>query len=164
VTGPSIEFTTSQYTPPNIEFTGTLGANLLYYLPGGTGGVWSVFNNTSGAFSLTIGIFSSGIQVPAGERALIVCDGSTVSLAHTYIPAVQESAVLAWEAAISIQGSQIVSVIPVAYIPALAASQIVNGTFPAARIPLAGALSGITVQADPGTTPTGVYGNIFYYY
>jgi ABC-type Co2+ transport system permease subunit len=164
VTGPSVEFTTAQYTPPTIEFTGTLSANLLYYLPSDVGGMWSVVNGTTGAFSLTIGIFSSGVTIPQGERALITSDGLTVSLSNTYVPNVEEGAVLAWQAALAIQGSQIQSVISAAYIPALTASYIVSGTFAAARIPLAGTLPGITIAPDPGTTPSGTYGDIFYYY
>ena len=74
----------TQYTPPNIVFSGTLGANLTYYVPTGVGGTWSVFNNTTGAFQLA---FQSGntsfIAVPQGQRAFLICDGVNMQYAQT---------------------------------------------------------------------------------
>jgi hypothetical protein len=74
--------TAAQYTPPNIEFTGTLGGHLTYVVPSPVGGFWSVWNNTSGAFELT---FASGAgsayNVPAGTRVLLICDGTYMQLA-----------------------------------------------------------------------------------
>lgn len=76
--------TVAQYQPPNIEFTGTLGANLQYSVPSGVGGLWSVYNNTSGNFTL---IFASnggtGVYVPQGQRALLICDGANMQYAQT---------------------------------------------------------------------------------
>ncbi len=77
-------FTLPQYQPPNVVFTGTLGANLVYALPSGVGGIWSVFNNTSGAFTLTFGSGGGGLLVlPQGTRTLVVCDGVNVQTAQT---------------------------------------------------------------------------------
>ena len=74
--------TAAQYTPPNIEFTGTLGGHLTYVVPDNVGGFWSVWNNTTGAFLLT---FASGngsaYNVPAGTRVLLICDGTYMQLA-----------------------------------------------------------------------------------
>ena len=74
--------TQAQYTPPNIEFTGTLGGHLTYVVPSPVGGFWSVFNNTSGAYELT---FASGAgsayNVPAGQRVFLICDGTYMQLA-----------------------------------------------------------------------------------
>ena len=77
-------FTLPQYQPPNVVFTGTLGANLVYALPSGVGGIWSVFNNTSGAFTLTFGSGGGGLlTLPQGTRTLVVCDGVNVQTAQT---------------------------------------------------------------------------------
>jgi hypothetical protein len=154
----------AQYTPPNIEITGTLSAELAYFVPANVGGIWSVYNNTNGAFPLVFGYETSYTIIPVNERAFFVGDGTTMSLASTYVPNVEESAVLAWQAAIAIQGTQIQSVVPVGVIPGLPGSQITSGTVAAARLPLAGTLPGITIQADPGTTPSGTYGDVFYFY
>src|SRR5271170_7908094 len=56
VTGISgnVVLTTTQYQPPNIVFTGPLTANIFYFLPAGVGGVWTLWNDTSGS-SFNIG-------------------------------------------------------------------------------------------------------------
>jgi len=77
-------FTLPQYQPPNIVFTGTLGADLVYAVPAGVGGIWSVFNNTSGAFTLTFGSGGGGsLVLPQGTRTLVVCDGVNVQTAQS---------------------------------------------------------------------------------
>lgn len=85
VTGVSapVVLTLSQYQPPNIIFTGTISANLIYLVPAGVGGLWSVFNNTSGAFTIAFGVLSSGVNVPQGQRVFVVGDGHTLTFAQT---------------------------------------------------------------------------------
>lgn len=78
--------TLAQYRPPNIVIAGALTANVNYQLPAGVGGLWTVYNNTSGAFTITISSATGGgtSQVIAqGTRLLIVCDGTNVSPADT---------------------------------------------------------------------------------
>lgn len=166
ITAPNTVLTQTQVTPPNIEFTGTIGAQLAYYVPNGVGGMWSVYNGTSAAFPLIFGYSTLGdyFAIPSGERGFFVGDGTNMALASSYVPNVEESAVLAWQGAISIQGTQITSAIPVSIVPSLPTSKITSGTFPAAQLPLIGTLEGVTIQADPGTTPSGTYGDIFFYY
>ena len=165
VVNPSNTLTITQYTPPNIEFSGTMTLEVAYFVPAGVGGIWSVANNTTGAFLLVFGYASGSYQsIPQGTRTLFIGDGTNMQIAHTNIPAVNESAVLAWQAALAIQGSQIQSVIPLAWIPSVPASQVTSGVFAAARIPPPASQPGVTIQADPGTTPTGTFGQIFYYY
>ena len=43
-------------------------------------------------------------------------------------------------------------------------SNISSGTVPAARLPLIGNLTGVVIQADPGGTPSGSPGQMFFYY
>ena len=81
VTGPTLTLSGAQYAPPNIVFSGVLSANLTYNFPSGVGGVWSIYNNTTGAFTLTIGSAGGGISnvLPQGYRSQIVCDGANVA-------------------------------------------------------------------------------------
>lgn len=44
------------------------------------------------------------------------------------------------------------------------AANISSGTIPTARIPNLLTLTGVTIQSDPGGTPSGTYGQIFFYY
>ncbi len=76
--------TIAQYTPPNIVFGGTLGGNLVYSLPTGVGGMWSVWNSTTGAFTLTFASGGGGsLVIPQGQRVYLVCDGANVQYAQT---------------------------------------------------------------------------------
>ena len=87
----TITLTLTQYRPPNIVFgtsltaAATLAANLNYQLPSGVGGQWTIYNNTTGAFSITISSAGGGtsIQIAQGVRTLVVSDGTNVSFAST---------------------------------------------------------------------------------
>lgn len=151
--------TLAQYQPLNIEFTGTLSADVGYSIPAGVGGIWCVSNATTPLpndfliFEIAAG--NSIILPPA--RSLIVSDGANVYLAQTLTFSrltdmiangqVPQSAVTQWESALAISGAQITS-----------------GTVPNAALPNPGVGPGVTIAADPGTTPSGTAGQIFYYY
>jgi hypothetical protein len=87
----TITLTPTQYRPPNIVFgtsltaAATLTANLNYQLPSGVGGQWTIYNNTTGAYSITISSAGGGtsIQIAQGVRTLVVSDGTNVSFAST---------------------------------------------------------------------------------
>lgn len=99
ISAPTTTLTLAQYRPPNIEFTGVLGANLAYQIPTGIGGMWSINNATTGAFSLSFAIAAGNAQSLAPGRTLIISDGATVALATqggqggTYTPAFQSGPV-----------------------------------------------------------------------
>jgi hypothetical protein len=72
----------TQYIPCNIEFTGTLGANLTYVVPPGVGGNWTISNTTTGAFNINFGVSGGGASlVVQGARTLINSDGNTTAYA-----------------------------------------------------------------------------------
>lgn len=75
-----VTLTATQYQSLSINFTNTLSNNVLYNLPSGVGGQWTVYNNTSGAYSVTIGSLGGGtaIAIPQGTRAILNCDGTNV--------------------------------------------------------------------------------------
>jgi hypothetical protein len=179
VTGPSVTLTLSQYQPPNIEFSGTLSTNLLYYIPTGVGGIWSIENNTSGAFVLSIACFgTAAIVLPQGlnSRTLIICDGNGVQLADNATAAAAQAAAEAFATsaantaqsnaeAVAANASNLTSgTVALARLPALPASQITSGTIANARLPNVFAGPGVTIASDPGTTPTGTFGQVFAYY
>lgn len=67
----------------------------------------------------------------------------------------------------SIPAASITGTLPAisgANLTALNGSNVSSGTVAAARLPKPGALSGVTIQSDPGGTPSGSAGDIFYYY
>jgi len=63
----------------SITGVATLTANIIYTIPAGVGGSWIVYNNTTGAFTITIQQVSGGgtsIVVPQGSRSIIFSDGT----------------------------------------------------------------------------------------
>lgn len=179
VGGPSVTLTLSQYQPPNIIFTGTLSANLIYQIPSGVGGLWSVYNNTTGAFTLDINSAGGGdgVILTQGQRAFVISDGTNVDLAQNVVTSfsqllgqasnaqVPESAVQQWQFGLFIQCAQLIDgPIALGLIPAIPSSQITSGTIANARLPNVFAGPGVTIQSDPGTTPSGTFGDVFAYY
>lgn len=163
VTG-STQLSLAQYTPPNIVFIGTLSENISYAFPDNVGGIWTVWNATTGSFTLTLANDvggGRGVLLTQSQRTLVVSDGTNVDAA-LFVPTtlafsqltgsienaqVPELAVTQWQLGLSIN-----------------AVQLYAGTVPLARLPLPATMTGITIAADPGTTPSGTYGDIFYYY
>jgi len=139
----------AQYQPPNIVFSGTLTANLIYQVPSGIGGLWHVFNSTTGSFNLTFTVAGfGGIIVPQGQRGFFVSDGSTINYADTQYA--QAAAANAQSAAIS-----------AAETFAANASNLSSGTVANARLNNVGLGPGVTIAANPGTTPSGSPGQVW---
>ena len=63
-----------------ISIAATLTANIIYSIPSGVGGVWSVFNNTTGAFTITFANAGGGatFAIPQGEKRIIYSDGTNI--------------------------------------------------------------------------------------
>lgn len=77
----------SQYTPPNIELSGTLTANINIQVPATVGGTWSIYNGATGAFTVTFGVTGgNSLAVPAGYRVLLISDGTNVAWAAGSVP------------------------------------------------------------------------------
>jgi hypothetical protein len=168
--------TLSQYQPPNIIFVGTNSGTVFYALPAGVGGIWTVWNNTTGSFTLIIGNNVGGgrqIALPQTERTFVVSDGTNVDLADTASVASAVATAEAFATAADVvvttnTEAYAASVAATAQANAIAtaanASNLSSGTVPNAQLPNAALMPGITIQADPGGTPSGAPGDIFYYY
>jgi microcystin-dependent protein len=80
----------SQYQPMSIIFTGVLSANLAYALPSSVGGTWAVYNNTTGAFTLTMTTpagTSLSVVIPSGGPNFVVCNSTTgISIYQSLVP------------------------------------------------------------------------------
>jgi hypothetical protein len=171
----TIALTLTQYTPPNIVFTGTLAGNLVYQLPTGVGGFWTVLNNTAGAFSITMNSAGGGdtVTLTQGGRAFVVSDGTNVDLADTQsaIAALEAAEAFATTAANTAQSNAETAAALAAnaaqanaIATAANASNLSSGTVPNAQLPFPGIGPGVTIEADPGTTPSGAPGAIFYFF
>jgi hypothetical protein len=176
VTPGTIALTLAQYTPPNIVFTGTLAGNLIYQLPTGVGGLWSVLNNTTGSFSITINSAGGGdsVSLAPALRAFILCDGTNVDLADTQaaagaLAAAETFATTAANTAQSNAETFATSAANTAQSNAIAtaanASNLSSGTVPAALLPPIFSAPSVTIQADPGGTPSGgAFGDVVLYF
>jgi len=85
----TVVLTSTQYRPPNLSITGALTANVNYQIPAGVGGIWSVYNGTSGSFTITISSGGAGTSqlVTQGTRLMVVSDGTNISIADTTLNA-----------------------------------------------------------------------------
>jgi hypothetical protein len=158
ISTPTNALTTAQYTPPNIIFSGVLSTNLTYVLPAGVGWLGTIFNNTTGAYTLTFGVSGGGsVQfVPSsqGTRTLVVCDGVNMQVADTGpATAAQSNAATYTNTAVANERAL-----------AANASNLSSGTVPNAQLPNPGVGPGVTIAPDPGTVPSGAPGSIWYYY
>jgi hypothetical protein len=174
VTAGTYALTIAQYEPPIIIFDGTITGNLVYVLPAGVGGIWSVQNITTGAFTLTFAVSGgTGFAITQGFRTLLMSDGFGTDSADSAAVAIAqgnaETFATAADAVVlasaeSFASSAAATAQSNAEAFARNGSNINAGTVSAANLPLIGNLGGVTIQADPGGTPTGVAGDMFFYY
>lgn len=84
----TVTLSTSQYRPPTIIITGVLTSNVTYRIPSGVGGHWVIYNNTSGAFTITIDSGGGGTSttVAQGFRVLVYSDGTNIGPGITSVP------------------------------------------------------------------------------
>lgn len=74
----TITLTVTQYRPPILVISGALSADVNYQVPSGVGGLWTVWNATSGAHTVTISSAAGGatITLLQGYRTLVGTDGT----------------------------------------------------------------------------------------
>jgi hypothetical protein len=82
----TVTLTTAQYQSAilvigaSISTAAVLTANIIYSIPSGVGGTWNVFNNTTGAFTITFANAGGGttFAIPQGEKRIIYSDGTNI--------------------------------------------------------------------------------------
>lgn len=85
VTAGAYALSIGQYQPPNIVFTGTISAALLYTIPSGVGGVWTIYNATTGGYNLGFAVSGGGTILLGPGRSFVVSNGTNVTYAGTLI-------------------------------------------------------------------------------
>jgi hypothetical protein len=72
----------------SVSTAATLTANVVYTIPSGVGGVWSVFNNTTGAYTVTFSNLAGGTSVvlKQGATSIVYSDGTNIRLADNNAP------------------------------------------------------------------------------
>lgn len=76
--GSDVTLVAAEYECLIQEYSGALTADINVIVPTGTG-AYVVYNNTSGAYTLTVKTSGgTGIAVPQGGRAILYCDGTNV--------------------------------------------------------------------------------------
>lgn len=74
-----VTLTTTEARKRTQEYTGTLTGNINVIVPLFDGSEWVIFNNTSGAFSLTVkGASGTGIAVGQGKTAILRGNGTNI--------------------------------------------------------------------------------------
>jgi hypothetical protein len=173
VTAGTYALSIAQYQPPLIHWTGPLSGNLIYVLPSGVGGFWCLFNNTTGAFTLSFA--SAGgqvIPITQGLGLLAFCDGAGFVFDNQAPIAAQANAeafataadAVVLSSAESFASSAAATAQSNAIATAADASNLSSGTVPNAQLPNIGLMPGVIIQADPGGTPTGPPGTIWFFY
>lgn len=78
--------TPTQYRAAALSFSGLLGNNVNYRVPSGVGGQFSVFNATTGAFTLTIssGGLGTSVVIPQGQSRIVFSDGVNIKIAGNF--------------------------------------------------------------------------------
>lgn len=71
---------TTQLQSASLSFSGLLGNDVNYQIPSGVGGFWSIFNSTTGSFTLTISSGGAGTSqiIPQGQSRFIFSDGTNI--------------------------------------------------------------------------------------
>ena len=74
----------------SVTSSATLTANIVYTIPSGVGGVWSAFNNTTGAFTITVSSLGGGASVvlSQGVSTIIFSDGTNIRLSDDRVSTV----------------------------------------------------------------------------
>lgn len=69
----------AEYSCRIMEFAGTLSAGRNVIVPAFAGFQWTIYNNTTGGFAITVKTSGgTGIAVAATKRAIVYCDGTNV--------------------------------------------------------------------------------------
>lgn len=166
----SVTLTTAQYQAPiivigtSISGVATLTDNVTYQIPSGVGGVWTVYNNTTGSFTVTISSGGGGTSVllQQGYATALNSDGTNIRISDTR-PAVpagsntqiqyNNSGLLGASANLTFSGTQLNINQPAGYAGAkVQASSSTNSNIFAAEMPAGGPGTGFISEGSASIT------------
>lgn len=86
VPAPPVVLTASQLRNASIVFSGLLGNNVNYQVPASVGCGLTIYNTTTGAFTLTIssGGAGSSVVIPQNQSRAVLSDGTNIKLEDVY--------------------------------------------------------------------------------
>ena len=128
-----------------LVFTGALTASISVIVPTAPTRPWVVFNNTTGAFTLTVKTASgTGVLVPQGKREIVYCDGTNVASAFTdFVNVALEGVPTAPTAATGTNTTQLATT-------AFVNAEIANDAAPASHVGATGAAHGVATTSVNG--------------
>ena len=110
--GPTpVVLTAAEYRNLGLFFSGTLTANVTYQIPAGVGGQWVVSNDTTGSYTLSIGIagYPYTLQIPQASKRTVYSTGVGVDFAETNAGTVTSVAVSGGTTGLTTSGGPITS-------------------------------------------------------
>lgn len=128
-----------------LVFTGALTASISVIVPTAPTRPWVVFNNTTGAFTLTVKTASgTGVAVPQGKREIVYCDGTNVAPAFSdFVDVALEGVPTAPTAATGTSTTQVATT-------AFVNAEIANDAAPKSHVGETGAAHGVATTSVNG--------------
>lgn len=128
-----------------LVFTGELTASISVIVPTAPTRPWVVFNNTTGAFTLTVKTASgTGVAVPQGKREIVYCDGTNVAPAFSdFVDVALEGVPTAPTAATGTSTTQVATT-------AFVNAEIANDAAPKSHVGETGAAHGVATSSVNG--------------
>ena len=165
VVGYTITLTAAQYLPTflivgtTVSTSVAITGNVTYTIPSGVGGQWTVYNNSTGAFTVTIASAGGGTSVVVGQglRTGIGSDGTNifVTSSTSTLNAAGANTQIQFNTGNALAGSANLTFNSASNAFALTGSMAVTGTL---SVSGATSLNGLTISATSGSTltiPTG---------
>lgn len=159
VVGYTITLTAAQYLPTflivgtTVSTSVTITGNVTYTIPAGVGGQWTVYNNTSGAFTVTIASAGGGTSVVVGQglRTGIGSDGTNIFITSSTstLNAAGANTQIQFNTGNALAGSANLTFNPASNAFALTGSMAVTGTL---SVSGATSINGLTVSSATGST------------
>lgn len=105
----TVNLTATQYQAPiivigtSVSGSATLTANITYTIPSGVGGVWSIFNNTTGSYTITFSNLGGGTTetIQQGSRVMIYSDGTNIRKTFEIPDPIPSGVITMWSGSIA---------------------------------------------------------------
>lgn len=159
VVGYTITLTAAQYLPTflivgtTVSTSVAITGNVTYTIPAGVGGAWTIYNNTTGAFTVTIASAGGGASVVVGQglRTGIGSDGTNifVTSSTSTLNAAGANTQIQFNTSNALAGSANFTFNPASNAFALTGSAAITGTL---SVSGATSINGLSVSSATGST------------